>query len=179
MIYTKTNPTGIDVPIQKAQKRLYEKLNAKWGVELSAYGRAYLHKKGAHTLPEVFSGGVDYDDVLSIDDNRFFFTQDSSASRYDNNLYETDITVYFILNLKELKPSVTHRADEEVHNDVDYELNHTSIIINSIETGIDNVLSDFNIRDNDNFQFSDFEPYHVFKMDCTVQYKLETTKCNV
>jgi hypothetical protein len=179
MIYGKTNPTGIDVPIQKVQKLLHDRLNTKWSVEISAYGRAYILKKGGLTIPEVFVDGGDYDDVLSLDDNRFFFIQSDSAIRYSNTLYETDVDIYFILNLKEIKPSINHRADEEVHNDIDYLLNQTEFTINSIETGITNVLSDFSIKDSDNFNLSDFEPYHVFKVMCTVQYDLQTTKCNV
>lgn len=179
MLYTKTNPTGIDVPIQKAQKLLYNRLNTEWGIELSAYGRAYINKSRGNKIPEVFVDGKDYKDVLGTDDSRFFFVASDSAQRYDNSLYETDVDIYFLIDLKSVKPSVNHRADEEVHNNVDYVLNHTDLTINSMETGIENVLSDFDLKDSDNFNYADFESYHVFKMECTVQYNLQTTKCNV
>lgn len=179
MLYTILDPTGVDVPIQKAQKVLHDKLNALYGVELSAYGRAYIKKKNNIKIPEVFVDGVDYKDVLGYDDNRFFFVQSDSATNISSKWYETDVDIYFILNLKELKPSITHRADEEVHNDIDYILAQTKFEINSIETGIDNVLSDFSLSERDNFNYADFEPYHVFKFNCSIQYNLATTKCNV
>ena len=179
MIYSKTNPTGVDVPIQKAQKKLHDTLNSVWGVELDAYGRAYLLKRGDLIIPEVFVGGKDYKDILELKSNRFFFVVGNTANKINNNWYETNVDIYFILNLADLKPSVTHRADQEAQDDADKVLSKTDITINSIDTGIDNVLSDFNISERDNFKYADFEPYHVFKFSCSVNYNLKTTKCNV
>ena len=75
MLYKKTNPVGIDVEIQKAQTLLHDKLSSDWGADINAYGRVYLSKRKDVILPEVFVDGVDYKDVLSLDDNRFFFIQ--------------------------------------------------------------------------------------------------------
>jgi len=179
MLYTKTNPTGIDVPIQKAQKLLHDRLNDLWCADLDAYGRAYVLDRGDITIPEVFVDGKDYKDVLGYDCNRLFFVQDDIVTKVSNKWYETNVAIYFILNLKEIKPTVTHRADEESHNDVDYILHRTDFNVISIETGIDNVLSDFSISNRDNFNYADFEPYHVFKFNCNIKYDLSTTKCNV
>lgn len=177
MIYSKTNPTGVDVPIQKAQKKLHDTLNSQWGIELDAYGRAYLLDRGDLTIPEVFVKDKDYKDVLELKSNRFFFVASNTATKTNHNWYETDVDIYFILNLKELKPSVSHRADQEVQDDADKVLSKTDFIISSIDTGINNVLSDFNISDRDNFKYADFEPYHVFKFSCSVNYNLQTKKC--
>jgi len=179
MIYKKTNPTGVDYPIQKAQKKLHDSLNAKWGVDLDAYGRAYLLRRGDIVVPEVFVEDKDYKDVLGYDTNRFFFTVGNTFSKYSQNWYETSVTIYFILKIKDIKPLVSHRADQEVQDDVDLVLRKTDLVIESIETGIDNVLSDFNISDRDNFRYADFEPYHTFKVNCNVRYNLKTTNCNV
>ena len=179
MLYTKTNPSGVDVPIQKVQKLLHSKLLTLYGKNIGAYGRAYLLKRGNIVVPEVFVSNIDYKDVLGINENRFFFVQSNKETKVSIRRFQTDVDIYFILNLKELKSNILHRADEEVHNDIDYILNQTDFKINSIETGLDNVLSAFNISDNDNFNYSDFEPYHIFKVSCTVNYDLSTTKCNV
>lgn len=178
MLYTKTQASGIDVPIQKAQRLLHSKLNDLWGVDVKAYGRAYLSKRGKQVLPEVFLNGKDYKDVLELEDNRFFFIQSESSNKISNTRYETDVDIYFILNLKEVKSSVEHRADEEVHKDVDYILNQTEFVVNSIEVGLDNVINDFKLNDRDNFNFSDFEPYHIFKVKCSVKYDLSKIECN-
>ena len=180
MLYTKINPTGIDKPIQEAQKMLHEKLNPLWNTELSAYGRAYITKRiDGPTIPEVFVSDNDYKDVLGLDDSRFFFVQSPTSTKLDFKLYETDVDIYFIINLSEVKSTITHRADEEVHQNVDYILSQSSFDINSIEIGIDNFISDFNLTDMDNFKLADFQPYHIFKVACSVKYNLETTKCNI
>lgn len=179
MLYTRLNPTGVDTPIQKAQKLLHDRLNDLWGVDLSAYGRAYIKKSKDNVFPEVYIGGVDYKNVLGLDDNRFFFVQSDTAEKINNNWYETNVSIYFIVNLKELKPLINHRADEEVHNDVDYLLAKTDFENISLETGITKFLADFNISDTNNFNTADVEPNHVFKFNCSVKYNLVTTKCKV
>lgn len=178
MLYTKTEATGIDVEIQKAQRLLHDKLSVLWKTDVSGYGRAYLLKRGKQVIPEVFVDGKDYKDVLGLDDNRFFFVQSNSSDKISNTRYECDVDVYFILNLKDVKPYVTHRADEEVHSDVDYVLSHTTFEVKSLEIGIDNVIKDFKIEERDNFNKSDFEPYHVFKYMCTVMYDITKKECN-
>lgn len=179
MLHTRTDPTGIDVPIQVAQKRLHDRLNELWGITLQAYGRAYLLKKEDKIIPEVFTSNQDYEDVLSLDDNRFFFVQKESSEKVDNKWFEGDVDVYFILKLDDIYKELDHRADEEAHRDVDHVLNQTKLNVETIEIGIDNVISDFKIRDHDNFNYSDFEPYHIFKLTCNVRYDLATAKCNV
>lgn len=179
MLYNRTNPTGVDVPIQKAQKLLHSRLSSLYCKDIKAYGRAYLKKSGDNLYPEVYVDGIDYKNVLGLDDNRFFFVQSNVANKVNNTWYETDVSIYFIVNLKELKPLVSHRADEEVHNDIDFILSKTDFYDISLEMGIDNFLKDFNIPDNDNFNTADVEPNHVFKFNCSVRYNLATTKCNV
>ena len=177
MLYTKTNAVGIDVEIQKAQRLLYDKLNTLWNIDISAYGRAYLLKRDKQVIPEVFVNDVDYKDVLGLDDNRFFFIQSNSSDRISNTRYECDVDIYFILNLKDVK-SANHRADEEVHSDVDYLLNQTNFEIKSLEIGFDNVIRDFKINERDNFNLSDFEPYHIFKYVCGIKYDISKIECN-
>jgi hypothetical protein len=180
MLYTKTNPTGIDKPIQEAQKMLHDRLNTLWSINLSGYGRAYiLKRKDGNTVPEVFVSDNDYKDILGLDDSRFFFVQSPTSEKLDFKVYETDVDIYFIIDLSKVKSTITHRADEEVHQNVDYILSQTSFDVNSIEIGIDNFISDFSIEDMDNFKLADFQPYHIFKMACSVKYNLETTKCNI
>ena len=178
MLYTKTEATGIDVEIQKAQRLLHDKLNVLWNTDISGYGRAYLLKRGKQVLPEVFVNDIDYKDVLSLDSNRFFFIQSESSNKISNTRYECDVDIYFILNLKEVKATVDHRADEEVHSDVDYLLNQTYFDVKSLEIGIDNVIKDFKLDDRDNFNLSDFEPYHIFKYVCAIKYDISKKECN-
>jgi len=180
MLYTKTKPTGIDKPIQETQKLLHDRLNSLWGIELKGYGRADLLKRDDQVIPEVFVNGKDYEDILGLDDNRFFFVQDDKSESVDAKWYETDVNIYFILKLTDIKTNITHRADQEVHDDIINVLKQSSLdTVTSIETGIDNVISDFKITDMDNFNLSDFQPYHIFKVVTSVKYNLKTTNCNL
>ena len=178
MNYTKTQVTGIDVPIQKAQKLLYDSLSVIWGTNLNGYGRVYLNNRGKSIIPEVFLSGNDYKDVLSLDDNRFFFVKSDSATRISNTRYESDIDIYFIVNLKEVIGRDDYRSDEFVHSNVNTVLNRTDFHIKGIETGIDNIISVFKLEDRDNFNLSDLEPYHIFKVECAIKYDLSKTECN-
>lgn len=164
MNHTKENPQGIDEEIQLMQNKLYTKLNYD---KMTAYGRVYKLKKGEKTFPAFFKEGNDYKDVL-LDDSKncqFFFFE-NSRTRYESPLNITDVKIIFLLNLKNLKPDIPHRADEECKIEIQEILNRMKFFkIKSIDKG-QRALSDF-ITD-----FQDMQPYHAISFNGTLRYQI-------
>ena len=67
MIYTITQPSGIDVQIQKYQTWLYDLLRTKWNIsdDLSYdfYGKVYRNKTQAGYIPESFVSSLNPDNT--------------------------------------------------------------------------------------------------------------------
>jgi len=122
MIYLKTNPVGIDIQIQRMQEHLYDKLNTSWGCDINAYGRAYIDEDNDTSIkPIVFKGGVDYKEVLTDDkvDAQFFFVEENSETISNSCISSNNLNLIFIVNdLRKVKGSVTHYADEEIKEEV-------------------------------------------------------------
>lgn len=168
----KTNPIGIDKPIQRAQVLLYDQLTALWGISLDGYGRVYKNEgKNGEVHPEVYVSGKDYSGTLfTVEGAKFFFeTSDKSVHTHDT-YFNSDISVYFIINIDDIK-NVAHRADEEIRQDV-FSVLHNSPFreIKSIEVGIKNVASSFTNIDEGKAKWFDKHPYHVFKIVSEVEY---------
>lgn len=175
MIYLKKNPVGIDVEIQKVQQYLYDKLN--WDIE--AYGRAEIN----NNEPVVFFNKNDYKNVLLFNqkkmgemllfDDKVFFSNkktsgkmfffDSQNTFYNRPYLKTNIDVIFILNIKEIKPLITHRADEEVRIEI---LNHLQNKFKEIKIikGIE-ALNGFSTK------LENLHPYHFLKFSFEVNYQ--------
>ena len=123
MLHLKKIPVGIDTTIQALQKKLNNKLITTWGISdelYRCYGRCYRNQSANGYVPEVFiSDSVGYKDLF-LDDN-YAATSFFGVERMDINddfRGEADVHLVFAVNLKQSKPSIRHRADEEVHQDV-------------------------------------------------------------
>jgi hypothetical protein len=115
----KTNPVGIDIPINQLQTAIYDQLNY---TNIEGFGRCYLiEDKQKNKIPANFDQGKDYTEVLPNDKNgsngHFFFMEDQK-SKFDNSQAETEVDIIFLLNIEKLKPGIAHRADEEVLSDI-------------------------------------------------------------
>ena len=65
-------------------------------------------------------------------------------------------------------PSITHRADEEAHNDIAVLLqDFAEFDIVGITKGMRNVYSDIGYGVG---KFEDMQPFHVFKVDIDISY---------
>lgn len=172
MNYLKTSPQGIDKVIQEAQVLLYDELSTLWGVTLEGYGRVYKKEKSGKIIPEVYIGKKEYSGtLLTTDKSKFFFSKSSSSEHRGLGFgYLTDVNIYFILDLSKVKPTVTHRADQEAQIDVVDILEMTGLVVTSIiDTEIDDVLREFK---GSSENFKDTQPYHVFKLECELVYDL-------
>lgn len=178
-LYTKISPKGIDIPIQQMQTHLFDELSDTWSTtSYSSFGRCYKNTHGLDggLLPEVFAG-TDYFTLLDIDKgDAFSFFVDNNKTAYEGGQYTTEVSIIFFCNLKKLKSSITHRADEEVRIDVQkiLETRLFGFELIGIETGEDNVFSGF---DEDFIKNDDLQPYHCFKVNTILKYNINTN-CN-
>lgn len=165
MIYLKENVTGIDVIIQQAQKKIYGYLAPRWDAGLDGYGRCSLNKSKIEgdrdsIVPEFYVGSGESPNLLYSEGNKFFFTAGSTWEEVGNFSYKTNISVYFILNLKDTKPSIKHRADSEVISDCFTIFQRTGLGFFDVETDIKKVYADFKVKGS---EFDNIQPNCVFR----------------
>ncbi len=174
MIYKKVNPIGIDVPIQKLQQNLFDKLLDMWSLDVSdykSYGRCYRNSKEDGYVPEMFvSEGKQYQDLF-LDDNHVvtsFFGCEKIPLQ--NESFRADVHLIFAVNLTKVGINVAHRADEEVRMDV-YRLllKYPEFVVNEIVIGSDSVFREYTawkklIPDRD------MQPNHFFRINFTLNY---------
>lgn len=169
MIYAIDNPIGLDAVIATVQTKLMQ-LASTWGVELDGYPRCYpmIDTDGKKGI-EHFIKGKDYGNLIYAEGNKFFFTAESDATRVGFGYETTEVELYFIVNLNECKPSITHRAANEVRVDVKNLLEQVSgIEIKTTVIEIDRVFSGYDFRITD-----DMQPYHAFRINITIiQYDI-------
>lgn len=165
----KSNPVGIDVVIHKAQVLIYDKLvgdvGAIWeGVQLDGYPRCYPLEEDGKKGIKFFSPDKDYKNLIYAEDNKFFFVAESDLQYTSGNYFNTSIDLYFILNLKLIKPNITHIADEEVIADVYGIVSQVpNITIRKVITDQEKVFRGYDYQITD-----DMHPYKCFKMEIDV-----------
>lgn len=174
MNYLKQNPIGKDAIIQNLQYKLYNDLLTKWGSDLDGYGRCYVVSTNGRKTIEPYLSSNEYKNLVVAEKNKFFFTAENDDEKVGNNYYQTKVYLYFIVDVKKLKPDITHRADEEVRNDV-LNLIESNVYFNVIKvvTNIDKVFNRYDYDYTD-----DMQPYHCFKIELqSVEYNINQTYC--
>ncbi len=178
MLITKTNPTGIDNAIQKLQEDLHGKLLTKWGINTNlyqSYGRCYKNKTKDGYVAELFTGGKDYKDAYWNDNlNAISFFSVADKIEAGMGQAKTKVSIIFFVNLSKLKPSITHRADEEVRQDVIRSIGTHSygFTYEGFETGIENVLREYpGSRRDKGLEAVDMQPVHSFRINLSLIYK--------
>lgn len=181
MLITKTNPIGIDREIQRIQGGLHKHLVSAWNLTdpnvYHCHGRVYRNKREeGDYIAEVFdsnaaTGGIDYKEVYwndGLSAISFFHVSD----KIENTKGESKVnaSVIFFVNVAKLKPTITHRADEEVRQDVInffQGANYTGY-----ETGIDNVLREYpGTRKNALVAVVERQPVHCLRINLILTYQ--------
>lgn len=162
MIYTKTNPVGIDVPIQRMQQYLYDNIVSDYDCDVNAYGRVLVDNDKGSIKPIAFLGNTEYIEVLTDDKIKglhFFFVENEESNVLKGScLSSNDVDIIFIVNdIVKLKGSIEHYADEEIKDDA---LRYVSKFFNidSVTKG-EKALEGFDVS-----QLSFMFPYYVFKI---------------
>jgi hypothetical protein len=183
MLITKTNPVGIDVAIQNLQTHLHKKLMPAWNLDpnnadqnklYESYGRVYRNKAETSHIAEVYIGNDEYKEVYwnnSLHAISFFGTGAKSTFDISNKV---DVHLVFFVNLRKLKPTITHRADEEVRNEIQQLFGNTlfGFSFESIELWLENVLREYpGSRRDDRLKAVDMHPVHCFRINLKLLYK--------
>lgn len=179
MLVVKDNPVGADWHIQKVQAAMYAKLAAKWNTALyNAYGRCYRNKNDGGYIAEVYIGNNEYKEVYwddSLAAISFFGINNIKNSGTNNT---ADVHLVFFVDLAKLKPDITHRADEEVRQDVHQAVGKNSfgLTFQSVDLWIENVLKEYpGSRRDDRLKAVDMHPVHCFRFNYTLTYNPNKT----
>ena len=180
MLLTKTNPVGIDIPMQKLQSYMHDRLISKWAVAdntaYRCYGRAYRNQTADGYIAENYEGAKNYKEVYwdsSLTSISFFGI--TPKTNFDAGNESPDVHLVFFVNLEKIKPLITHRADEEIHKDVINVINEKSygFMLQSIDTGIENILREYpGSRRDDRLKFVDMHPTHCFRLNFKLNYNI-------
>lgn len=189
MNYLKPTPVGCDVKLQKLQVALYE-LSKSWGsppanpgdttFDLDGYGRAYFNEEDQKSILEAYVQGTDYSgNLLTTDRNKFFFFRVKKAVQEGQKQYKQEFYLLFIVDLKQAKPNTSHRADEEVHVDVERILrdnSHLQLEISDLDDNVQTIFKTYEFRYLEDIDFTVFDgmqPYHIFKFGISLVYDMQ------
>ena len=179
-IIRKTDPVGIDLVIDRLQEYLYSTLTVAalpvaWP-NYESYHRVYVNDSKRGVIPEVYTSNGDYKEVFNTDDftvTSFWIAGENREVIDQENIYEANISIVFQVDrLNLLFPSVSHRADEELHRQIQQVLkdNQWGYEVTNFITGIDNVYSEFS---TDKVDWDDISFKHVVRFNLTVQYEYD------
>lgn len=173
MNHLKPSVTGVDAPIQRIQRYLYDSLDTG---NFDGYGRIYKIERNGIDLPCWYISDREYKEVSLSDkvDGSFFFNIGDSQGFDINSNVTTDCEILFTFNLGTIKGSDV-RSDEEVLQDVIYYLQRFKGIFNITEVvrGLDSVYSDFSGVSK---YFKNLQPYFHFKVKGKLLYNINI-KC--
>lgn len=180
MLILKDNPVGIDVAVQALQIQLHKQLVIKWGLINSddpaykSYGRVYRNKKDNQYIAEAYIGNKEYKEVYWDDTlTAISFFGTGSTTKFDIN-NKVDVHLVFFVNLAKLKPDVSHRADEEVRNEIQklFGSGLHGFSYESMELWLENVLREYPGSRRDNrLNAVDMQPVHCFRINLKLNYK--------
>ncbi len=182
--FSKSDPVGADIRIQKHQLFLYPALKAIWGItgdtSWNSHGRAYRNQTVDGYTPEVFTGigneaaseeykEVFFDDSLSA----LSFYHMGEVGKYTHSDPVVDVALIFMVNVPELKPDITWRADEEIRNDVEKlcQIDHYGMQLMGFVTGIDQVFKEYSgWRKKEGIKYRDEHPLHCFRLNFSLLF---------
>lgn len=177
MNYVKPTVTGIDIPIQKLQIMLYDRIKAIWSVTdgtFNMHGRAYRNQLQDGYVPEVYVGGNEYRDSYFNDTlagSAFFGYESTKVDGLDPKAV---VSLIMMVNLAKIKPG-TVRNDEEARVDIEricLERNY-GFFLTGIETGIDKVFKEYGIK---SIKYRDMQPWHCFRLNFNITYNIYDCK---
>lgn len=179
MLVQRSNPIGIDYVICQIQSKIYSYLTEKKGwTSYNSYDRAYINYNDKQIIPEIYVGNGEYIDALMNDKIKamtYFIVEDNRSYSNDKNGFNANISLIFQGNIKSLYPSITHRADEELHKELFNSLKYAynSAVIESLKTGVDNVYSSFNFDESfkEKIKNHNIGKYHVCRLDFNINFK--------
>jgi hypothetical protein len=173
----KTNPKGVDFMIDAMQSRVYDKLIAKGWSNYESYPRAYANVKKGGTVPEFYLGENEYQEVLMNDKfsvTSFFLVDNARSFDKESGQFTQTVSMIFQADIRKLFPTVSHRADEEMHEDIfgSLKLINNKNFLTTLIVGVDDVYSSLSIPAEyiERVQMDDISNYHVCRLDFSIPY---------
>lgn len=177
----RVDPVGIDICIDALQRDLFIELTNKFGWrDYDSYDRAYRNKKGNDTLPEVYIKKGDYKEVLFNDKETVtsFFLADEKRTYDDKQSYtfHQGVSIIFQANLKKLFPTISHRADEEMIDNICKAIKNKGWEgrFKEVITGVDNVYSSLKLSSDKRYS-DDMSYFSIARFNFDMIYI--TTNC--
>lgn len=167
------NPVGIDKPIQEMQQLFIANLWTDVPDDKKQFNHRVFRNedRNGNLIPEIYLNNGEYQEVKfndNLDVLSWFDVADTTTS-YQLGQINQIVGVFFAVNLESIHSTLTHRAVEETHLDVQQILlKRTEFEITEIITGQE-AYGDFNVE---NLKFPNKQPWHVFKFNCNVKYSL-------
>jgi hypothetical protein len=155
---------------------------AKWNLDTEdetqnskyqCYGRAYRNKTDDGYIAEVYTGSKEYREVYwddSLNAISFFGTNGTIERTV---LSSAEVHLVFFVDLSKVKPDITHRADEEVRDEIEAIVGSFTggFVLKSIELWLENVLREYHgSRRDDRLKYVDMHPVHCFRMNLSINY---------
>lgn len=171
------NPIGIDKPIQDMQQQFVANLWAdkddldEYVFNRSFNTRVFKNYVDNKLKPEILIEGSNrYEEVLF--DNRLdvlsWFDVSDTSDSINGTQVQWNVGIFFAVNLDKLYPSLQHRAVEEVHRDVIFQLQKKRTVFETINIDLDEkAFGDFDI---DNLVNYNLQPWHTFRVNCRVKF---------
>lgn len=166
----KVSPVGIDVAINDFQTHLF---NAVGIPEWEMYPRVYHNPRKDSMIPEFYNGDNEYVEVMYNDDYIMssFFITDTDRDLIIDGHGESNVSLIVQADLRELYPSITHRADEELTNLIHVKSNSfipsSWFTLESASFTIDKVYREF---DKTRITFDDMSNRYVARFEYKVRY---------
>jgi hypothetical protein len=161
-LHPRETTIGIDHLIDQAQRKLFNKLSAKWSVDIDAYPRCYVLERDEKRSVQHYESNGEYSgDLIHSEVNKFFFTAEDEQERINNELFTTKVQLYFILDLESIYPDLKDRTDAIVISDVISVLDMTPGFKRdcTIVTDYQEVFQGFD------YDFDNIQPYYCFRIE--------------
>lgn len=175
MLIQKLNPVGADKNIQAFQKMLHDQLLAKWGLtteKFHSYGRVYKNQRAnGMYVPEWYEGENNYKEVHFDDIPVYSFFGVADRSEFNESQHLIDAYLVFRVDLSKVRPLITHRADEEIHADIQDIIRRDfhGFEYKSMETGVRAAFKEYSKWVESN-QFNDMHPWHICRFNLSLKY---------
>jgi hypothetical protein len=166
----KISPIGVDKIIDSLQDYLYSDLNIN---DWESYPRAYKNPAKFNDdqfVAEVFANDEYYEVFFNDDFSLVTFFVVDDQREFDAGFYTVGISLIIQANIKEIYPSITHRADEELLNAFVNSIQYYSgegVDLGDIETSVESVYREF---DFEKLKFNDMNDLFVARINMTATY---------
>lgn len=166
--YLKNNAVGVDKEINSCISKIDSFLNDNYSWDVDVYHKVYRERTNDGVYaPYVFVSDKDYKEVFLNDKTNGEVAFYLDNTREINGIVSVDCDVIFSVNLDKVDSGSLKREDEKAML-VALAAVEEYGEVTAINTGLDNVFSDFN---TERIMFRNMQPYLNFSFSINLSYK--------